>query len=81
MKKSSFETVSFEIIFMAINGHTYKLFRNIYSGVQTKRKGEIIAALHNFCENCILILYQFEGLEKYVSDRFYNSVLQKKNVK
>ena len=76
MKKSNLQTASFEIIFMAMNGHTYKLFKNIYSGVQTKRKWKIITALHNFCENCILILYKFEGLEKHVSDRFYNSVLQ-----
>ena len=58
---------------MAINGHTYKLFKNI-----TERKGEMIMALHNFCKNCILILYQFEGLEKHVSDRFYNSVFNKR---
>ena len=40
MKKSNFKTVIFLIIFMTVNGHTYKLFKNIFNDVQTD-KGEI----------------------------------------
>ena len=47
---------------------TNELFKNILSDVQTKGKGEINSAQHNYCENCILMLYQFEGLKKYVFD-------------
>ena len=66
---------------MTVNGHAYKLSKHIYSNVQTKGKGEINTAEHKYCENCILILYQFEGLKKYVFVRFYNCVLPSKNVK
>ena len=53
---------------MTLKGLSNELFKNILSDVQTKGKGEINLAQHNYCENCILMLYQFEGLKKYVCD-------------
>ena len=44
VKKSNFQTVNFAIIFMTMNGHAYKLFKNILSDVQTEGKGEINTA-------------------------------------
>ena len=41
MKKSNFQTVGFTIIFMTMNGHTYKFLKNIFNDVQTEGKGEI----------------------------------------
>ena len=35
---------------------------------------------HNYCENGILIIYHFEGLNMYVIDRLYKTVLPSKNV-
>ena len=37
MEKSNFQTVSFAIFFVTTNGH--KLFKNIFSEVQTEGKG------------------------------------------
>ena len=42
MKKSNFQTVIFAIFFLAMNGHTFKLFKNIFSDVHTEGKEEII---------------------------------------
>ena len=44
MKKSNFQTVIFAIIFVTMNGHTSKLFKNKFYDVQTEGKGEINAA-------------------------------------
>ena len=44
MKKSNFQTVIFAIIFVTMNGHASKLFKNIFYYVQMKSKGEINTA-------------------------------------
>ena len=49
---------------MTINGHTYKLFKNIFWDVQTEEKGEINTAYITTAKIVFLILYQFEGLKK-----------------
>ena len=41
MKKSKFQTVIFTIIVVTMNGHTYKLFKNIFNDYLTEGKGEI----------------------------------------
>ena len=48
-------------IFVTMNGHTNKLFKNILSSVQTEYKWEINTANYNYSEDCILILYQLKG--------------------
>ena len=75
VKKSYFQTVIFAIIFMAMNGHTYKLFKNIYNYVQT----EINMALNNYSINFI----EVEGLKIIYSliYKFHNCILTSKNVK
>ena len=49
VKKSNVQTVRFALIYMTIDGHTYKLFQNIVSDVRTKGKWEINTAQHNYC--------------------------------
>ena len=44
LKSQIFLTVSFAIIFVTMNGHTYKLFKNRLSDVQTEGKSEINTA-------------------------------------
>ena len=46
-KKIKLQTMILVIIFMTMNGHTYKLFKTIFSDVQTEGKGKINRALHN----------------------------------
>ena len=45
-EKVKFQTVIFAIIFVTINGHTSKLFQNIFHDFQTEDKREIITALY-----------------------------------
>ena len=44
MKKTNFQTVIFALIYVTMNEHTYKLFKNIFNDVQTEGKGEINTA-------------------------------------
>ena len=41
MKKLTFQTVLLAIIFVNMNDHTFKLFRNGPNDIQTKGNGEI----------------------------------------
>ena len=41
MKKSNFQTVIFAVIFLTLNGDTYKLFKNIFNDFLNEGKGEI----------------------------------------
>ena len=43
-----------------MNGHTYRLFQNIFNAVQTEGKGEINMATIT-TQKCILIMYQLKG--------------------
>ena len=49
-EKVKFSNCDFAILFMTMNGHTSKLFKNIYYDVKTVGKGEINTAelLKNF---------------------------------
>ena len=40
--------------FVTMNGHKYKLFKNIFNDVQTEGKGEINAALYNYSKIAFL---------------------------
>ena len=44
VKKSNFQTEIFAIIFVTINGHTSKLFKNTFNDVQAEGKGEMNTA-------------------------------------
>ena len=39
---TNFQAVIFGIFFVTMNGHTYKLFKNILNDVQIEGKGEIV---------------------------------------
>ena len=56
MKKSNFHTVIFAIIFVTMNGHTSKLFKNIFYDVQTEdTKVEINTAQYTYSKITFLI--------------------------
>ena len=40
-RKLNFQTVIFGIIFVTMNGHKYKLFKNIFDGFLSEGKEEI----------------------------------------
>ena len=41
MEVSNFKTVFFAIVFVVMNGHTYKSFKYIFNDIQTENNGEI----------------------------------------
>ena len=44
-----------------MNGHTFKLFSNIYNGFIIESEMDIHMFKHNYSKNCILILYQLRA--------------------
>ena len=58
MKKSNFQTVIFAIMFVTMNGHTSKLFKNVFYDVQIEdTKVEINTAQYTYSEIAFLIQY------------------------
>ena len=45
----------FAIVFVTINGQTYKLFKNGLNGFLTEDKGEINMVKHKYSEKCISV--------------------------
>ena len=50
-------------MFMIMNTHTCKSFKNILNDIQTEDNGEITTAYHNYSNICILILCMGKGVK------------------
>ena len=77
MKKSNFQTRIFATVFMPMNGHTYKLFKNIFNDFLTESKGEINTVLTKLLKKLYFDTTLVEGAKKscfliYSSTVFYH---------
>ena len=61
VRTSNFQTVIFAIMFVTMNGHTSKLFKNIFYDVQTEEKVGVIRLNIPTSKLLFDTIYDFNG--------------------